>query len=231
MTTILHGEDTVKSRQELDNLKRQAGGLELINLSGSQLNLTELKQALESQSLFGQEKLVILENLLGRKKDKEQGKIVDYLKAEEPKTGLILWEDREISRTVLRSFSKATLKIFKLDPLLFRFLEALKPGENLKMIEAFRQAQTQDEVNLLFYMLIRQFRLLLFLRTGEKAGLEELDRMADWQKARLNKQAQYFTLEKLRQIYRQFLETDYREKSGLASYSLAQTLELFLATL
>ena len=228
---ILHGEDTVKSRQALETHKNQNKGKEVITLDGGKLNLTELKQALESQSLFWQEKLVILENFLSRRKDKEKEKITDYLKGEEPKTALILWEDGEVGRAILQSLPQAVAKIFKLDPLLFRFLEAIRPGESLKMIESFRRVQTQDDVNLVFYMLVRQFRLLLFLKSGEKTGLEELDRMADWQKSRLLEQAKHFTIEQLTAIYRQLLEIDYKEKSGLAAYPITQTLELFLANL
>lgn len=231
MIIILHGEDTVKSRKALETFKTKRKNQELVSLDGAKVNLGELKQALEAKSLFGQERLVILENFLGAKKSKEQEKIIEYLKEEAGKIDLILWEDQEVSRTVLARFPQARVQVFKLDPLLFRFLDTLKPGNNKAMITSFRQARTQEDVNLIFYLLVRQFRLLLAMRNGEKGALDEVERLAPWQRAKIAKQSQYFTIEKLLEIYRELLAVDYREKSGLAVYPLLQTLELFLANL
>lgn len=229
---ILHGEDTVKSRLELEKLKTFQKGREIINLDGSKLELTELIQAFEAKSLFGQDRLVVIENFFTeRKKGKEQDKIIEYLKALDQKIELIIWEGKELNRSIFRLFPKAEIKIFKLDPALFRFLEALKPGDQKKMVDSFRQALLQEDVNLLFYMLIRQFRLLLFVKDGQKKGLEEFDRMADWQKAKISQQAKYFSSDELSVIYHCLLEIDWREKSGLAPQLLTQTLELFLANL
>lgn len=232
MITILHGEDTVKSRQALDSLKAQGAKREVLVLDGNKSTLTDLLQALESRSLFGQERLVILENFLsGRKKSKEQENITAYLKDREQEIDLIFWEEKELNRLICRLFPKAQVKVFKLDPSLFRFLDSLKPGNQKVMIESFRQAQTQEEVNLIFYMLIRQFRLFLFLKSGGEKGIDEIDRMAPWQKTKIARQTQLFTDEKLISVYHQLLEIDDQEKSGLASSSLTQTLELFLANL
>ena len=232
MIIILHGEDTVKSRLELEKLKNQKSSHEIVNLNGSKLELTELLQAFEAKSLFGQDRLVVIENFFTEKrKGKEQDKIVEYLKALDQEIELIIWEGKELNRSSFRLFPQAEIKIFKLDPALFRFLETLKPGDQKKMVESFRQALVQEDVNLLFHMLIRQFRLLLFVKDGQKKGLEEFDRMADWQKAKVGQQAKYFTNDELSAIYHRLLEIDYREKSGLAPQLLTQTLELFLVKL
>lgn len=231
MIKILHGQDTVKSRQGLEKLKVQAKNIEGITLNGPKLTLTDFIQALESKSLFSQDRLVILENLLSGKKSKEKEQILQYLQDEKVLVTLILWEDGEISRSTLRLFPQAEISIFKLDPFLFRFIDALKPDNAEILIKLFRQSIIQEDVNFIFYMLVRHFRLLLFLKTGERKGLEEVDRLADWQKTKLIKQAQLFDQNKLLNVYRQLLEIDYREKTGLAPYPLTQTLELFLSNL
>lgn len=230
MMTILHGENITASRQELSRIKTSASG-EVITLDGEKVDLTQLKQALEAQSLLATEKLVVLENFLKQRKKAQENEILWYLKTETLSVNLVLWEGEEIRPAVLRLFPKAKIQVFKLDPYLFRFLDSLGPHRNQKMIEAFRQAKACEEVNLIFYMLIRQFRLLLSLKSGEKSGLEETDKMADWQKIKIIKQSQSFTTDRLLDAYRKLLEIDWQEKSGLAAYSLPQTLELFLARL
>jgi len=63
MLTILYGDDQVASRNALNqNLdkSRQDEKKELIQLDGEKLQLQELKQALESRSLFGLDKLVLI---------------------------------------------------------------------------------------------------------------------------------------------------------------------------
>lgn len=231
MIVILHGEDIARSRKALESAKTQKKSQEVITLDGAKITLSELKQALEAKSLFGQERIVILENFLGSRKTKEQEKIIDYLKSEKQNLDLIIWEDQEVNSLLLRSFPHAQVQVFKLDPLLFRFLDTLKPQNSQKMIEALRLALTQEDANLIFYLLVRQFRLLLVLRNGEEASLEEVGRLVSWQRTKIAKQAQYFTPQKLLAVYRELLAIDYREKTGSAAYPLPQTLELFLANL
>lgn len=232
MMTILHGENVAESRRELENLKTQSNGEEIISLEGGELTLTELKQALEAKSLFGQEKLVVLENFLaGKRKSKEKENILEYLKEEELTVDLVFWEDQEIEKPLLRLFPQAQIRIFKLDPLLFRLLEAIKPGNGSEMIKLFRGTLAFEEINLVFYMICRQFRLLFFLKMGGERGLEELDRLAPWQKNKILRQSRYFSPSQLLESYHDLLEIDFQEKAGISSYSLQQALELFLANL
>lgn len=229
---ILHGENTVLSRKNLELLKTQRKNQEVITFDGAKLTLEELKQALEAKSLFGLGKLVILENLLSlRKKSKEADSILGYLKDEPQETNLILWEGEEIKSSILRFFPFAEVRIFKPDPLLFRFLDTLQPGNNQRMIEAFRKSCFQEDASLIFYFLVRQLRFLLFFKSGSRKKLEEMGRLADWQKKKIERQAGYFPLKKLLKAYRELLAIDWREKAGLAPYPLKGALELFLSNL
>lgn len=232
MITLLHGDDILRSRKNLDELKSRKDKREIINLDGRKVTLEDLKQAFETKSLFGQDKLVVLENFLSRrKKGRDKEAVIEYLNKEKLLVDLFLWEEEEVSQQTLRIFPEAEVKIFKLDPLLFRFLDSLKPGNSKTSIELFRQALSQEETNLIFYMLIRQFRLFLLFGTKEKVDLDEVKRLAEWQKAKISKQAQLFNLKKLLSIYHEILEIDYGEKGGFSAYPLRQTLELFLSKL
>ena len=60
MLHLIHGEDIVTSRRELEMLKSKHTGKELVVLEGKSVTLTDLTQALQSTSLFGGDRLVII---------------------------------------------------------------------------------------------------------------------------------------------------------------------------
>ena len=82
MIIILHGDHQVESRNRLLELKSQASELnkEIITLDGALIELTDLIQSLEATSIFNEQKLVIVENLLSnlRTGTKRDG-IIGYL--------------------------------------------------------------------------------------------------------------------------------------------------------
>ena len=79
MLTIIHGEDIVQSRLELEKIKKQNLEKEIILLNGKKIDLTQLKEALESFSMFEHSRLVILENLFAARSKIELEKITNYI--------------------------------------------------------------------------------------------------------------------------------------------------------
>lgn len=227
MITILHGEEIVKSRKHLEGLKRR--DKEVVVLDGGRTNLTEIIQALESQSLFGKTRLVVIENLLTGKKKKDE--ILVYLQKLPPEVELILWEGKELEKSRLGLFPQAKVMRFRPEPVLFKFLESLRPGNIKVIITLLRQTLMVEEPEMVFYMLVRQFRLLLAVKEGKVRGIEELNRLNLWQLERLQNQAKYFTMEKLVEIYQKLLKIDFEQKTGQAAFDLAKNLELFLLSL
>jgi len=63
---ILHGENLAASRLALSQkvVVGKSSGNEIVRLSGTEINLTAIKQALESLSMFSPNRLVVIENLL-----------------------------------------------------------------------------------------------------------------------------------------------------------------------
>jgi len=78
---ILHGENLVASRkrlkEEIDNFRLKFKG-EVIKFAGNQVDLTQIKQAVESSSLFGQNRLIVIENLFSGSPSTEKQKIVGF---------------------------------------------------------------------------------------------------------------------------------------------------------
>lgn len=228
MITILHGDDIVKSRNELETLKQQLKAAEVLSLDGKKIDLNLLKQALETNPMFTLKRLLIIENI---SQNKNLAEVVESLEDVPSSVELILWEDKEVNKSFLKRLPKARVLLFKPEAVLFKFLESIKPGGQQEMLSLLLRGIRVESPEIVFYMLVRQFRFLILLKDGVNSGVEELDRLADWQKQRLVRQTKYFSLNELFDIYHQLLEIDYQQKTGQATFDLAKTLELFIMNL
>jgi len=224
---ILHGDNIVASRKVLNQEISQAKAKdkEVIRFNGRKLTPTELQQALESKSLFGSERLIVVENLLSSPPSKTRTDLVSYLK-KNLFENLILWERKEIKRVT--GFIKAEIQLFKLPPTIFQFLDSLAPGERKHSLPLLHTCFNQDSAEMVFYMLARQIRFLIIANDlGEKG----LNNMANWQKAKLTRQAKKFSLSQLLFFHRKLLKIDWQQKTGQAPMPLSSQLDLLIASL
>ena len=112
MTNFLfHGDNQLASRQALHQAiaKQQAplikaeqgrGVPEIIRLDGKTITETDLRQALESQSLFGQAKLVII--------DKLPTKLIATLAPYQADTPVFIWHNQALTPSQLKKLSNFT---------------------------------------------------------------------------------------------------------------------------
>lgn len=221
MIKILHGENIVQSRKRLTEIvdKSRNSGTEIVYLDGSKVSLTEARSALESGSLFGKTKLVVIENL------KERKEILSYLNKGKFDNDLIIWEQKEIRNDIL---PKSEKEIFKLTPLIFRFLDSLKPGNTKESLRLLAELKQTEEPEMIFYMLVRQFRLLIIACDLGPSGLSEL---SPWQQKKFLGQSGEFNLEQLKEIYKKLLEIDFNQKTSGDAFPLSSRLDLFVSSL
>lgn len=210
-----------------------ARGKEIVALDGKKVNLTDLKQALEARSLFGQEKSVVVENLISLKhksiKTKKQpGDIFDYLKSLPGDVDLVLWEGKKIDGRQLIRFKNAKIQLFKTPAIIFKFLESIRPGNARLMLNLLGSCLKTEPAELVFYMTVRQLRMLLLVKDLGKKGAP---RLAPWQHIRLTSQANCFTMDKLLKVYKELLKIDWQQKTGRAPFDLRKSLELLLVDL
>jgi hypothetical protein len=226
MITIIHGDDIVSSRNYLVSLREKAKNP--LDLRGDKLTLTDLVQAMEGNSLFFEEKDIFIENFLGQKKaNREFKEICEFISNNHKVANVVFWENIEISKSTAAIFKDAVIKGYKLPQSLFIFLDSLRPDskDNVKL---FRSTLTQMPEELLFYMVVRQFRLMLALVLDQNEQIDELKRLAPWQKGKLERQARSFGLEKLKAIYSRLYEMDYKQKYGLTTFPLNRNIDFFL---
>lgn len=220
MITILHGDYSEAARNELVHLKEHAKGKEIRELDGRGLDETNLTQALSSSSLFGGDTLIVLTNFLkslGRK-NKNAERLCAILTDEAKNADILLWEDKEISASILKLLgSGAAVRVFKLPSIIFQFLDSLAPGNTKKMLTLYEQLVEIEAPELVHAMMGKRVRQLIMLANGvTPPGLQ------GWQAGRLTSQAKLFSIEKLQSFYQLLMMIDYEIKTGRSAFSLAQ---------
>lgn len=229
MIIIIHGDDTVSSRKYFLDQKRDI--TDPLTFDGEKVTITDLVQIFEGGSLFSDEKVVFIEELFKRKAGKDLSEIISYLNT--AKFGnVFIWEGKTLGKSALSLFPKATHKTFTLPQSLFQFLDRMQPENKEDLVRLFRQTLKSADSELVFYMLVRQFRLLLavFDRV-EKNSIDELSRLAPWQKSKLQRQAGFFSLEKLKNLYQKLYTIDFAQKTSSSPLSLTKQIDFFLLDL
>jgi DNA polymerase III delta subunit len=201
MITLIHGDDIVTSRNYFLEEKKKYLNSPIYN--GKDLEAIDLIELLQPKNLFFEKQAVFIENLFLKKEL--------FSKLKDSKIDVFLWEGKEITSAELIKL-KPEVKLFKLPQALFSFLDSIRPNSP-QNVSLFRNALKNTTEDMIFYMLIRQFRLLLSVSEA-KDGIDEVKRLAPWQKTKLTKQASLFTKDQLKKIYSKLYKMDLDVKTG-----------------
>ncbi len=228
MITIIHGSDQSATRNALAELRTKYK--ETVILDGKNLALSDLQLALESQSLFGEEKIVVVENYFNGRKNRDD--VLNYL-LHQPNVSLVFWEDKESKSKDLSKISGKSTKVlvYNLPIVIFRFLDSFYPGNSKNCLNLFREALNQNEPEMLNYMLVKQIRYMLLSLPDNNSTPEvptDFKRLATWQIAKLNKQANFFGTERLQNLYNNLEQIEYEQKSGKTNVDTETMLGLFI---
>ncbi len=227
---LIHGNNQPAGRDFLQQLivSAKQKNQELIRLNGEKCNLTDIIQALEAGSLFGQDKLVIIESLLSRISSREKDTIITYLAHTSDLPLLILLENKIITLSQSKKLGpKLTTRLFKIPLQLFYWLDNLVPG-NQKLGLSLLHSLKTEAPELIFYMLGRRCSQLLIAREMGKPGLTK---MAPWQQSKLVNQSKKFTTFQLLNLHQRLLNIDTEIKTGRSPMSIDWHLDLLLAHL
>ena len=231
MITIIHGDDISSSRNYFLELK--AKHKDLISFDSKNLTITSLIQNIKGSGLFSETNTIFIEDFLTKVKKitSEAKEILKFIANNSKDSNFVMWESKEISKRDLFSFKDAVIKIFKLPQNIFLFLDSLKPNNSNHSLNLFHQAIASGiKEELILFMLQRQFRLLLALSHSEQneESIDEITRLAPWQMGKLEKQANFFEMSKLQNIYKKLYEIELNQKTGGLSLSLSQTIDFLL---
>lgn len=224
---IIHGEDIVSARNQLNDLvlAASARGSEIKRLSAKDADLTGITQILEGLTLFGKTPVLVIEGLFSLPKSKNKDLLLGFM-AKYADRDIFLLEDKALTPTALKPFSKAKTNEHKPPSIIFSFLESLRPNgatKSLKLLADLEAAHQPPE--LIFAMLVRQVRLLI--QALEPSTLKA----APWQKSRLTTQARLFGEEGLLKLHDDLYRTDKELKTGTNPLDLSLHLFNLVANL
>lgn len=224
MITLVHGEDSLSSYQRLSELieTTKGRGLEIIIKDASELSLATLRQESEGSDLFGAKNCLVIKGLLSGTKSKQKDSLIGLLESLTD-ADIILYEPKEITKTVLKPFSKLKVELFAINQVIFKFLDVLRPGNNRVILQAWnRLLELGHEPEFVFSMVVRQIRLLI----QAKSGASYL-KLSPYPKKLILAQANYFTLNQLLDLHRHLYDLDKRLKTGLSSLPVDQLMLQF----
>lgn len=187
MIYIFHGDDLYQSRQALDNLLSTHRSDQTFRLESKEITPDKIENFLSTPSLFSLPKILILVNPFSLPKP-TQDKIIPIIS--KTSDDIFIWQDKLLTATQLKAFSKPKVTLFRLPNDLFASLNAVKPN-NLKIFLP------------LFYKTIKSqaYDLYLYLL---KANLRK----------QLTTGYSRFPQGNLKTTYLQLLELDYQTKTG-----------------
>src|SRR3989344_4566601 len=190
MVTLVHGTDEVSSRNYfLENKNKDS-----LTFDAENLNTIELTQALQGSGLFGPSNKIFIENLFSRKGLKNLETIAEILNKSKD-ADIFIWADKEIGTKNLSVFPKFQNQNFKVPQNIWAFVDGIRPG-NPGNVSLFHNTLETTNAEIVFAMIIRQFRLMLGLSGDSnlpagkaEENAEEVKKLAPWQKGKLTRQA------------------------------------------
>lgn len=221
---ILHGEDANKSYGRLMILTEELKSkqIEIVTQDAQEIDITYLRQEIGSSGLFGSLKCFVIKNLLSGTKSKNKDKIIDVL-SQETSHEIILWENKGLTATILKKFPKATIESFSISPIIFKFLDSLRPQNTKNILLSWKNLLKEGtEPEFVFAMTVRQIKLLIQVKSGP-----QYVKLAPYPARLIGQQATYFTLEHLLDLYQKLYQIDLKIKTGTGGNSIDNLLTNF----
>lgn len=221
MTTYLfHGDDTTSSRTLLLNQRKKANDVR--ELSGEKLLAKDLESTLGTESLFGNETLLI-ENLFSRLRSKDKDACVQLLINYNGNRDILIWEKKSLTKLTTNKLPKSwVIKESKPPALLFNFLDTIVPGCHQQAAKILASLRKSTDDGLIFIMLTRHVSSLIQARSATSLKLPP------WQIGKLKSQAGSWEISKLVLFYDELYKIDYKIKTGTTKLDLGSQLDILL---
>ncbi len=230
MKLIIHGTDLESSRNFYFLQKQKLKNP--VILSGEGLVFAEFFKYAQNQSIFDEETSMILENLFSKNKtgSMDVKKIAEFID-DAKNLNIILWEQVELSKTTLSLIKSSQINLFSYPKKLFIFLDQIRPNNQDALIKLYHELRQTQEAEMIFFMLVRQFRLFLSSVEKKTEQIDEIKKMAPWQISKLSRQVRFFNKDELLKAYNRLYDIEYGQKTGKSDISLDASIDFFLGGL
>lgn len=223
--TFIHGDNHIKSRglysRKIDEHKN-AGVTDIIHLDIPKITETDIIQSTEAASLFGTQKLLLIENCF-KKRDTKKHQLL-FQQLQQPGIHSLFWLGKKLTAAQQKQVVFTQIIECKTDPIIFKFLESIGQSTIQQTLQLYHQAVMANSPDFVFHMLIRHNRELLRLQN-------QLDIKPSWKTKKLKPQAQSLGKAKTYRLHAQLHQLDWQIKSGQLIGSIKDTLEVTLIQL
>lgn len=200
---LLHGSAIKASRIKLQELRKRFNPDNVVVFEEG-ANLQTILGALATPSLFSDQQLIILEN---------PAEDLSNCSLSTVTCNLALWFDREIDPKKWPGFEYLFFPEAK-EVSVFPFLDFLAAKDKKAFLEMEKLKAAGFDI---FYLLTMTFYLLRSLAVTPKNA-------PDFVRRKLEKQRTSFDLEKVKELYKEMLQIDFKIKSGLLEKGQAEFL-------
>lgn len=199
MIFIFHGDDQNKSRQSYNNQLNSKPSSDILKLDNKSIDLDQINNFLNGASLFAIEKTLAISNFFSISKP-ILDKLIKIINNSDPINNIVLWQDKGLNATQLKTFPKAKTENFRLNNKLFACLNSIKPKNINNFVSLFHETIKEGLYDLFLYMFKNQLR-------------KQLNTFSNFDKNLLKK------------TYVQLIELDYQNKTGQLSIPKELALE------
>lgn len=204
MIYIFHGDNQFDSRQALNKLLEEYSQYDQLKTDSKNVDLDRVNLFLQSSSLFAEKKVLIIENFFSTNKS-ILDKLIKVIKNSND-IDLIIWQDKALNATQLKTFPQSKVQLFALSNKLFGCLNAIRPKNLNGFIPLYKEVLKMGLYDLFLYLIKGNLRRQL--TTYSK-----------------------FDQTKVKNSYLQLIELDYQNKSGQLSIPKEIALERIIMNL
>lgn len=204
MIYIFHGDNQKDSRTALNQFLDSKTETDILKLDSKQIDLIQINNFLQTQSFFATQKILVFNSFFSIPKPTQDKikKIIDTPN----KCDIVIWQDKTLNQTQLKTFPKSQIQNFRLDNKLFTCLNAIRP-KNLKIfIPLYHQVIQADLYDLFLYLAKNNIRKQLI-------------------------EFPKFPQITLKKIYLQLIELDFQNKTGQLAIPKELALERIFVNL
>ncbi len=225
MLTILHGENTIDSRNRLVEIidRAKEKGAVVARLDAKKLEVPQLEEKLVKSDLFGNQRLVVVEGLHSLRRSKKKNTLIKLVA--ESQVDICLWEERELTKNMVKKLDADRVKQFKIATSIFDWLDSIGPRHKVKQLKLMQQALKANDEYMCFAMLSRQIRLLIKAKDGGRI------KGPPFVVRKVKKQARRFSLSQLLKTHYRLHQIDLKLKTSTNSLELRELLEWLIINL
>ena len=221
MTTYLfHGDDNKSSRDNLFEIKKKHDDIRELN--GDKISPIDLESTLGTESLFGNE-TILIENLFSRLRSKDKDACIELLKNYVGARDILIWEKKALTKLTTGKLSKDwVIKESKPPSILFNFLDSIIPNNYQQASTLLTSLRKNSDDGLVFIMRARHISSVSQAKTATSI------KRPPWQIGKLKSQASGWDINLLIHFYDELYLIDNKIKTGNTKLDLGSQLDILL---